>query len=314
MRKITTEDFIARAQLTHKYKYSYENSVYYRSDLKLKINCKIHGEFEQIAANHLDGSGCWRCSSSKKSHEDFVAEANAIHNNKYTYCEGYVLNELKMNIICPNHGLFLQTPHSHLAGRGCIKCRNDKFSINYGKGLHLFVKQANIIHNNKYDYSQVIYKNTHTNVKIFCPIHGNFTQKPLHHLRYHGCSRCSAGSNISRSETAWLDSINVPIEFRQASLKIKNKLIKPDAFNKLTNTVYEFYGNYFHGNPEMFDNNDINLTLKKTFGELYDLTMIREDLIKQAGFNLITIWESDWKKLNKPMSIGLLQPTLKVER
>jgi hypothetical protein len=38
---------------------------------------------------------------------------------------------------------------------------------------------------------------------------------------------------------------------------------------------------------------------KKTFGELYLKTMEKERLIKESGYNLITIWEDDWNKYKK---------------
>ena len=53
-----------------------------------------------------------------------------------------------------------------------------------------FIKEAKIIHNNKYDYSLVEYKNSSTKVKIICPIHGIFKQKPSTHLHEGGCIEC----------------------------------------------------------------------------------------------------------------------------
>jgi hypothetical protein len=36
-----------------------------------------------------------------------------------------------------------------------------------------------------------------------------------------------------------------------------------------------------------------------TYNELYEKTLIRENKIKELGYNLKTIWENDWKKINK---------------
>lgn len=54
-----------------------------------------------------------------------------------------------------------------------------------------FIKRAKDIHNNKYDYSLVNYKNCREKVKIICPIHGEFEQTPQNHLKGQGCPRCS---------------------------------------------------------------------------------------------------------------------------
>jgi hypothetical protein len=54
-----------------------------------------------------------------------------------------------------------------------------------------FIKKVNLIHNNKYDYSNVDFINIKTNVNIICPIHGEFNQRPQHHLAGHGCKKCA---------------------------------------------------------------------------------------------------------------------------
>lgn len=54
-----------------------------------------------------------------------------------------------------------------------------------------FIEIASKIHNNKYDYSLVEYKNNSTKVKIICPIHGVFKQTPSAHIHNRqGCSAC----------------------------------------------------------------------------------------------------------------------------
>lgn len=70
-----------------------------------------------------------------------------------------------------------------------------------------------------------------------------------------------------------------------------------DAIDYHTNTIYEFYSDYWHGNLECFDSNAINGSNGKTFGQLYRETLDREARLKEAGFNLITIWESQWNKI-----------------
>jgi len=77
-------------------------------------------------------------------------------------------------------------------------------------------------------------------------------------------------------------------------IKINNKIIKFDGYDNKTNTVFEFYGNLWHGNPEIYNKNDINPINKKKFGDLYKKTIERENIIKNAGYNLITIWEKDF--------------------
>jgi very-short-patch-repair endonuclease len=53
-----------------------------------------------------------------------------------------------------------------------------------------FIKKSKEIHDNKYDYSLVDYINSRTKVKIICPIHGVFEQKPNSHLQRQNCPIC----------------------------------------------------------------------------------------------------------------------------
>lgn len=56
--------------------------------------------------------------------------------------------------------------------------------------LEEFITQANLIHDNKYDYSKVEYINTDTKICIVCPIHGEFWMTPTSHLNKRGCPKC----------------------------------------------------------------------------------------------------------------------------
>lgn len=69
---------------------------------------------------------------------------------------------------------------------------------------------------------------------------------------------------------------------------------RADGYCELTNTVYEFYGDYWHGNPQKFEPDEINEVVGKSMGELYQQTIEREMTIKSLGYNLVVVWEGDW--------------------
>lgn len=122
----------------------------------------------------------------KLTTEEFIKRAREIHGDKYDYSKvEYKTTRDKITIICPIHGEFEQSPNNHLRGRGCPKCAN-----NIKKTLEGFIERANKVHGNKYDYSYVEYINSKTPVKIMCPIHGEFYQKPEKHLIGRGCPHC----------------------------------------------------------------------------------------------------------------------------
>lgn len=124
----------------------------------------------------------------KLSKNEFVIRANKVHNNKFDYSlVNYINLDTKVNIICPIHKEFKQTPRNHLKGNDCFECSKRKKS----KTTDKFVKQANIVHNNFYDYSLTDYKNYLNKVKIICPIHGIFEELPMEHLfKKSGCKKC----------------------------------------------------------------------------------------------------------------------------
>ena len=61
--------------------------------------------------------------------------------------------------------------------------------------------------------------------------------------------------------------------------------------------IYEFYGDFFHGNPDVHNKDDINPLLKETYGSLYNKTINKEKIILNSGYKLKTIWESEYKKI-----------------
>lgn len=69
---LTTTDFINRSNILHENKYDYSASTYTGSLNKIKIICPYHGEFEQVAVEHMTkGKGCRQCgfiSSAKNSY------------------------------------------------------------------------------------------------------------------------------------------------------------------------------------------------------------------------------------------------------
>jgi hypothetical protein len=79
----------------------------------------------------------------------------------------------------------------------------------------------------------------------------------------------------------------------------KSGRTKVDGWIKQSNTILEFHGDYYHGNPNKYDADQWNETTKCTFGDLYESTMERMDNLKTMGYNVIYIWEGDYKKWKK---------------
>lgn len=196
MKKQTTEEFTARANKIHKYKYDYSKVIYEHKDEKIQIICPVHGEFSQIANSHVRGYGCKKCSVfgiSPKGKDKFIDEAKKVHGDTYDYSlVNYINNNTKVKIICSKHGIFEQSSKNHIINKNrCPKCSMSEVGESKKPKLTELIKSFRKIHKNKYDYSKVNYINSHVKISILCPMHGEFKQKPMAHLQLkQGCPKC----------------------------------------------------------------------------------------------------------------------------
>lgn len=133
----------------------------------------------------------------KLTTETFIEKAREVHGDRYDYSRvNYINSTTPVKIICLEHGEFEQRPAKHLSGQNCPKC-----SKHYRRNTEEFIKEASILHNNKYDYSKVNFVDTHTKVCIVCPIHGEFWQTPHMHLgKKQGCPKCGGTSKLTTEE------------------------------------------------------------------------------------------------------------------
>lgn len=199
----TTESFIEKARKVHGDKYDYSKTKYGKNNReKVIIICPIHGEFKQEPVNHLNGQGCPHCyGKHKKTTEQFIEAATAIHGDKYDYSQvEYVNNSTMVKIICRQHGVFWQTPYGHINGQGCPICTRENISKKQRLGYDLFVQKAMKIHGKKYKYPFFEYKNNKQYIDIICPKHGLFKQTIHEHLSGYGCIECSGNRKKTTKE------------------------------------------------------------------------------------------------------------------
>jgi hypothetical protein len=126
-RKYTTEEYIELARAAHNDKYTYENVTYSGMTTPVVVTCPEHGDWSVIAGAHLHRkTGCAKCASvSLLTTDEFVAKARKVHGDKYEYSKvEYVNYNTKITVTCKKHGDWLQTPDSHLQGKGCSICAN----------------------------------------------------------------------------------------------------------------------------------------------------------------------------------------------
>ena len=197
MRKLTTDEFIEKAQKVHGQKYDYSKVTYLTAKAKVKIYCNQCKQFFlQTPDHHLRGEECPYCKHHiKLTTKTFIERARQKHHNKYNYDKvNYINIDTKVTIYCNKcHSFFQQTPYHHLTDNECPVCSTQKTANLQRKTQETFLKEAQKIHGDLYDYSSVVYKSYHRKVQIYCKnCKKFFNQTPAKHLsQRQGCPYCT---------------------------------------------------------------------------------------------------------------------------
>ena len=180
--KIPFDEFVRRAIEAHGDKYSYHEETYTNISSKTIITCKNHGDFEQYAIVHVNGSGCPYCA------DELVGASLMLNTDifkqrvKEKYGDAFDLSETiyngwdkKVTIKCNTCGeSFEQRPNDFLRGFGCPNCNAsygestikvflEKYKIN-------FIKQYAINNENLFCTNKKIY------VDFYLPDHNTFIE------------------------------------------------------------------------------------------------------------------------------------------
>jgi len=287
LKKLSNEEAFEKILKKHGNKYLYPNFNYKGYRNKILIICEKHGEFNQAYGDHIIGCGCQLCGGvAKIDTKSFIKKSEIIHNYFYDYSKSKFLGyKNPIKIICPIHGEFIQKPHYHLKGRGCSKCGREKTIKSHSYTQDIFLSMAADIHKNKYSYPEN-YEHGYKNLKIICPIHGEFIQKPKYHLEGAGCRKC----NMSRGETLIRKileerSVNYQFQKKFEGCKFKSDL-SFDFFIPEKNICIEYDGRQhskslnFFGGDKIFEIQKIKDNIKSKFCLKNKIKLIRIDYRK----------------------------------
>ncbi len=250
------KNFINNAKLMHNNRYDYKYVEYIDGKTEVVILCnKCNESFEMIPNIHVDGKGCKICydvKTVKRTTEEFIENSRKIHGDKYDYSLSKYINiDVKVVIICNTHGKFEQSPDKHIGSRhGCPICGKEKISnwikTNKKKTTKEFIKDAQELHGNLYDYSLVNYINNRTKITIICKKHGKFEQSPSHHVNSkYGCFICS-GKKLKTTE-----------EFIKDARKIHDDLYDYSLVKYVTNKSKIIIICKIHGKFEQIPSNHL---------------------------------------------------------
>lgn len=335
-KQITQEEFIQ--EVNKKFpEYDYSNTIYINSYTNVKTICKKHGEFESYPRSLLL-YGCPKCSPRKvqnlnkeKTKNNFINKANQIHNNKYDYSlVDYINSKTKVKIICPEHGVFEQMPYCHISGQGCPVCGKLSGIKSRTKTKEQFIKEANLIHNNKYDYSKVDYVNFFTPVKIICYEHGIFEQKPEKHLSGQGCPKCAGRNRTTEEAIKDIESVYPSVydlskfEYINATTdsliccKKHNYWFKDNYHKLMTNTSRKCCDMEWQSNPNIYikdllDKYKIKNFSEYKFSDCKNVNKLSFDFYL-PDYNTVIEYQGEWHYNNYRNNLELQQKRDQIKR
>lgn len=276
-KKLTQEEFIQKAKDVHGDSFDYTDTIYLgrRNNITIKCN-SCHSTYETNCHRHLCGFGCRsnECRYAGRTLEQFVEEATKLHNGKYSYNNNNSYQRLEhICITCPIHGNFHQLPGNHLSGQGCRKCVDTAKLGNTEE----FIKEAKIIHGDKYDYSKSEYISSRSKITIICPKHGEFYPAPVDHILGKSvCRTCALEKRFGHI----FEIGEIYREYRKyykrvrylTSLEYKNHKDKINPENKLRGVLqyhidhmYSVKNGFLNNMPPEIISSYVNLTMLEYF-------------------------------------------------
>lgn len=227
--------------------------------------------------------------SKRMTFEEFLdAFKKKYKNDIYEFDEStFIDSHTPMKVICKKHGEFWKAPRNILKYE-CWKCSYEKRAKNYILTTEKFINKARIIHGDRYDYSESIYKGTKIPLIIKCPLHGAFKQIPNDHLSGKGCPICNE-SHLEKNVKKILNENNIKYIWQYKTKWLGRQSL--DFYLPEYNIAIECQGKQHFGYGGWSKNYD--------FDKIISLDIKKHNLLKQNGIKILYfINEKDFNKIN----------------
>lgn len=158
-RRLTQYEFIEKCKNVHGDKFDYTKTIYTNYRTKISIVCKKHGEILILPDNHIrQKQGCFNCFLDKhrltELSQERLENLKKIHNNKYIYNDIFV-NKGRINITCPEHGIYNQYLYFHEYGHGCPQCNSSSRGENKIRDI---LENKGIVYQRNYCFDDCVRK------------------------------------------------------------------------------------------------------------------------------------------------------------
>lgn len=246
---------------------------------KIKYQCP-NGHIKTVLLRHfIEGNRCAECVYDNKRIGIKHIEKMCQEKNWKLLTNNYINVKQKFSCIC-NNGHIIEKTYQTIQ-HDCPVC--------YGNNLKSFEEVEKFILSKGYKIIGGKYKNSKSVLKLLCPNDHIYKISVNGFRQGYRCTRCKSG-RISEISQQWLN--NMGVNEREIYLNIKGDKFFVDGIDYNTNTIYEFFGDYWHGHPTR---NGTNQTNKEKFVVLYDNTISR--IVKLIdNYNVCCIWEYEFKR------------------
>lgn len=274
------------------------SNVLPKSCRKIWWLCEKNHEWKAaISSMTKNSSGCPYCNSKLATSENnlfslfplVAKEWHPIKNGVLRVMDIMPHSNKKFWWICEKNHEWEAVVSNRIKGVGCPYCAGYFPTIEHNLAFMFpnIVTQWHPTKNGVLKPSGVMPKSI-KKVWWICPNGHEWMASIANRTKGSGCPFCS--KRISKVCVAWLDELEI-IE-RERYVRVRDRNYCVDGIDLDTNTVYEFLGNYWHGNPERFNGADINHSVGIPFGELFFKTLKKFENLHLCGFKVIYRWEN----------------------
>lgn len=182
------------------------------------------------------------------------------------------------------------SPNSVLRGSGCPLCAKIRFTEKNSLTAEEYQSRLDVARPG----AKLIgaYKGYFTKTQHVCACGQNWMTTPSNALLT-GSSRCQAcylrDNQVSKVGDAWLAQVEKILRIKvDREFRCGVGRYVCDGYNKRHNVVFEFLGDYWHGNPKTRKD--------ERRAHKYERLKNKMKLLRAAGFTVVWVWESEFRK------------------
>ena len=290
------------------------------SSRPIQWKCKHGHRWKACVNNRVYGQGCPCCAGREVCEDNCLAtlfpniakEWHSTKNGKKTPENVLGGTNDKYWWICDKkHEWEASVSNRTQKGSGCLVCAGHLVCENNclaTKFPELVKEWDNDMNGDMTPYNVTPYSHNYAHWK--CNKSHKWEVQIYNRSRGHGCPHCEQ-KHYSKIAIRWLDEISdtegIYIQHAENGgeykIKVGKKRISVDGYCKENNTIYSYFGCYWHScchkdcrfHVEKCED-DMNFSCGNTFKKLYKDTKRRTMKLKKLGYNVITIQECEHKK------------------